>query len=166
MVIWISYRSTKIKFKIDPTPRKPAIGNKRGFHVVWKRYRIEGGGEEIQEDKKSIEIDTGTIKRFKRVEFLPVSIEAASLLETTHRETLERRCVPFLSACAESDKTSRRIRVHEPPQPLPLLRFSVEKERNVEIGTVLVEISPLERNSIVLCTGTHVLTPSPYTRHV
>lgn len=41
--------------------------------MAWKERKKK----RKKEDKKSIEIDTGTIKRFKRVEFLPVSIEAA-----------------------------------------------------------------------------------------
>lgn len=49
--------------------------------------------------------------------------------------------MPFLSACAESDKTSRGIRVHEPPQPLPLPDFPSRKRETSKSGTVLVEIS-------------------------
>lgn len=38
--------------------------------------------------------------------------------------------MPFLSACAESDKTSRGIRVHEPPQLVcPSLRFSLRSRK-------------------------------------
>lgn len=49
--------------------------------------------------------------------------------------------MPFLSACAESDKTSRGIRVHEPPQPLPSPDFPSRKRETSKSGTVLVEIS-------------------------
>lgn len=42
--------------------------------------------------------------------------------------------MPFLSACAESDKTSRGIRVHEPPQSLSVLlpRFSLSSKKRGE----------------------------------
>ena len=156
--------------------RRDRVGNCSEFAQQGKgiplRVEEEDWGKKKQgrRAKKSIGIDTGNDQPFKRLEFLPAaSGRRAAFHKGEVTGNVGTRCAPFLSACAESDRTSRGIRterVHGATARWRSLLSSPRKEKNVEIGTVLVGIFQRERHSTVpsIPVCIHVYTSRRCTR--